>query len=37
MTFEQLLEQAIFHSYRLGAYVLMNLTEDPAVLAIVFC
>jgi hypothetical protein len=37
MIFEQLLEQAIFTAYRMGAYALQHLMDDPALLAIVFC
>ena len=37
MIFEQLLEQALFTAYRVGAYALLHLMDDPALLAIVFC
>jgi hypothetical protein len=37
MIFEQLLEQALFTAYRVGAYALQHLMDDPALLAIVFC
>jgi hypothetical protein len=37
MIFEQLLEHALFTAYRVGAYALLNLMDDPALLAIVFC
>ena len=34
---EQLTEQVLFNFYRLGAYVLLHCTDDPALLAIAFC
>jgi hypothetical protein len=37
ISLEQFIEQAVFTAYRLGAYVLLNWAEDPALLAIVFC
>jgi hypothetical protein len=37
MIFEQLLEQVLFTAYRAGAYALLHLMDDPALLAIVFC
>ncbi len=37
MNFEPLLEQAIFHCYRLGGYLMLNVLDDPALLALVFC
>ena len=37
MIFEQLIEQALFTAYRVGAYALLHLMDDPALLAIVFC
>ena len=37
MIFERLLEQALFSAYRVGAYALLHLMDDPALLAIVFC
>ncbi len=37
MTFEQLIDQAVFTAYRLGAYVLRHWADDPALLAIVYC
>ena len=37
MIFEQLMGQALCAAYRMGAYALLNLMDDPALLAIVFC
>ena len=37
MTLDQLTEQATFLAYRLGAWAVFHLIEDPAVLALVFC
>lgn len=37
MLFEQLIEQAIFHAYRLTGWALLNVMDEPALLAIVFC
>ena len=37
MILEQLIEQALFAAYRVGAYALLHLMDDPALLAIVFC
>lgn len=37
MNLELLLEQAIFHCYRFGGYLLLNVLDDPALLAIMFC
>lgn len=37
MTLEQLIDQAAYTAYRLGAYVLLHWADDPALLAIVFC
>lgn len=37
MPFEQLIELALFTAYRLGGWVLLNMMDDPALLAIVFC
>jgi hypothetical protein len=37
MHFELLIEQAIFTAYRLGGWALLNVMDDPALLAIVFC
>lgn len=34
---EQLMNQAVFMAYRLGAYALLHWADDPALLAIVFC
>lgn len=30
-------EQVIFWAYRLGAYLMLNVLEDPAFVALVFC
>jgi hypothetical protein len=32
-----LLTQAEYWSYRLGEYVMLNLVDDPAWLALIFC
>jgi hypothetical protein len=37
MTFEYFVEYAVFTAYRLGAYALLNLADDAALLAIMFC
>jgi hypothetical protein len=37
MALEQLVAQAVYTAYRLGGYALLNLVEDPALLAILFC
>lgn len=29
--------QALYTAYRLGNYALVNLMDDPALLAIIFC
>jgi hypothetical protein len=37
MTAEYLFEQAVMLSYRWAAYALLNLADDAALLALVFC
>jgi len=37
LAFEQLMAQAVYLAYRVGGYTLLNLVEDPALLAILFC
>ena len=37
MALEQLMAQAVYFAYRLGGYALLNLVEDPALLAVLFC
>lgn len=37
MALEQLMAQAVYAAYRLGGYAMLNLVEDPALLAILFC
>jgi hypothetical protein len=34
---KDLIEQALFFSYRLCTHALLNWADDPALLAIVFC
>jgi len=37
LALEQLMAQAVYITYRLGGYAMLNLAEDPALLAILFC
>jgi hypothetical protein len=37
MALEQMMAQAVYTAYRLGGYAMLNLVEDPALLAILFC
>jgi hypothetical protein len=37
VSFAELIEQITFFSYRLSSHALLNWTDDPALLAIVFC
>jgi hypothetical protein len=37
MNFEYLTELATFHAYRLAGYALLNLADDVALLAFMFC
>ena len=37
LVLEQLTQQVLFNFHRLGAYVLLHCTDDPALLAIAFC
>lgn len=32
-----LIDQLLFHAYRWSGYVVLNLIDDAAILAIVFC
>jgi len=34
---EEFLSQAQFWAYRLGAFVVLNVLDDPAWLALIFC
>lgn len=34
---DQLMAQALYTAYRLASYALVNLVDDPALLAIIFC
>jgi hypothetical protein len=37
MNFEYLAELTMFHVYRLAGYALLNLADDAAMLAFMFC
>ena len=37
MAFDELLSTAEYWAYRLGAYVVLNLLDEPAWLALMFC
>jgi hypothetical protein len=37
MRTDELIEQARFWAYRLGAFVVLNVLDDPAWLALIFC
>lgn len=37
MNLESLIDQALFHAYRLAGYALVQWVDDPAILAIMFC
>jgi hypothetical protein len=37
MNFEYLSEVAMFHAYRVAGYALLNLADDVAMLAFMFC
>lgn len=37
MMWQLLIDQAVYRVYRLSTYAMLNLTDDPALLAFVFC
>jgi hypothetical protein len=37
MSLDDLIEQCIFLAYRLSGYALMQLADDAAILALMFC
>lgn len=37
MTLQALIDQVLLHSYRLAGYALLNLVDDAALLALMFC
>ena len=37
MTADSLIDLAVFHAYRVAGYALLNLADDAAILAFMFC